>query len=140
MEIRAAEWVARASEPKGRFEGFRYTDFGEFRTLYGLFLACTNVSGFCNNYERMLFFIDAVGGNREGFAAIYKLGMPDTDPREPRVYMNTAFFELFSELIPRYQFDLQQLSVPYTYRSASGHFIVRAARAGHSRADWHRIA
>ena len=117
--------VLAETVPGGRFEGFRYTDSAEFRTLYGPFLACTNLSGPCINYARMRFFIDAIGGDPEGFAGPYKLGMTEIDAGVPRVYVDRAFFEFFPEPIPYYSFDSQQLAVPYTTRYELGHFIVR---------------
>lgn len=112
----------------GRLEGFRYTDFMELRTLYRPFLACTYVNNVCDNYGPMRFFIDAIGGNPEGFAAPYHLGMTENFEVVPRVYIDTAFFEFFPEPIPHYGYDAQQLAVPYTRRSESGYFLVRATR------------
>lgn len=117
--------VLAETVPGGRFEGFRYTDAAEFRTLYGPFLTCSIVSGYCDNYARMRFFIDAIGGDSEGFGGPYKLGMTEIDAGVPRVYADSAFFEFFPEPIPRYSFDSQQLAVPYTRRYEFGHFIVR---------------
>ena len=117
--------VLAETVPGGRFEGFRYTDSEEFRTLYGPFLACTIVSGYCDNYARMRLFINAIGGDLEGFGGPYKLGMTEIDAGAPRVYADSAFFEFFEEPIPRYSFDSQQLAVPYTRRYEFGHFIVR---------------
>lgn len=109
----------------GRLEGFRYTDYAEFRTLYLPFLTCEFVSGYCDNYQTMLYFLDTVGGNPEGFAAPYQLGMTQIDAGVPRVYVDEAFFQFSPEPIPRYGYDSQQLAVPYTMRSESGHFLVR---------------
>jgi hypothetical protein len=52
--------VLAETVPGGRFEGFRYTGFAELGIFYRPFLACTNSTGFCDNYERMRFFIDAI--------------------------------------------------------------------------------